>query len=116
MEGPTLSQRVEELKRNLNEVAGDLAAYKAVAELGKKVADDKLVEVDALAKKLQEKVADAAVKLAAVEERVSGLDRGHDRLWQIAPMVVSVLAILVSVIVAFVKKWLSAHPPLQPLR
>jgi len=39
-----------------------------------------------------------------LEERVKALDKGTDRLWQFAPMVISVLAILVSVIVAFVKK------------
>lgn len=104
MAGPTLSQRVEELKGNVQEVAEDLAKYKAVAEFGKKVNDDKLTEVDTLAKKLQEKIVDVVVKLAAVEERIKSLDKGADRIWQIAPMVISVAAILVSVVVAFAKK------------
>lgn len=102
--GPTLTQRLEELKGNLKEMAEELATYKAVSEFAKKVSDDRLIEVDSLAKKLQEKLSDAAVKLAAIEERIKAVEKGHDRLWQVAPMVISVAAILVSVIVAFVKK------------
>jgi DNA repair ATPase RecN len=102
MAGPTLSQQLVELKAELKEVAEEFATFKAVAEYGKKVNDDRLAEVDVLAKKLQERLSDALVKLAAIEERIKALEKGSDRRWQLAPMVLTGVSIFISLVSAVV--------------
>ena len=69
MAGPTLGQQVTELKGELREMAAELTRFKEVAEFARKVSDDKVAEVDLLAKKLQEKKLYTVQDLAALELR-----------------------------------------------
>jgi hypothetical protein len=96
MAGPPLGQQVTELKGELREMAAELTRFKEVAEFARKVSDDKVAEVDLLAKKLQEKVADAVAKLAAIEERIKAFEKGADRRWQLAPILISAGGVLIS--------------------
>jgi len=61
-------------------------------------------ELQAISKEVHASCAKTTERIAALEERAKALEKGHDRLWQVAPMVISLAAILVSVIVAFAKK------------
>lgn len=110
MPGKTLTQRVGELAEKveryipvadyrLDELKQDFAALKEqvrrLEELPIQVAD------------LKERVKqfeDLPTQSARHDERLKTVEKGHDRVWQFAPMVISVLAILMSVVVALIKK------------
>jgi len=54
--------------------------------------------------KTLEKHVDHPATLAGHDQRLRALEKGSDRTWQFAAMGISVVAILVSLLVAFVKK------------
>jgi len=54
--------------------------------------------------KALEKHVDHPATLAGHDQRLRALEKGSDRTWQFAAMGISVVAILVSLLVAFVKK------------
>ena len=54
--------------------------------------------------KAVEKHVDHPATLSAHDQRLRALEKGTDRLWQFAPMVLATFALLVSAYVAFVKK------------
>jgi len=54
--------------------------------------------------KTLEKHVDHPATLAGHDQRLPALEKGSDRTWQFAAMGISVVAILVSLLVAFVKK------------
>lgn len=54
--------------------------------------------------KALEKHADHPAALAAHDQRLKALEKGTDRIWQLIPVAVSVVALLVAAYVAFVKK------------
>lgn len=84
--------RVAKIEDSLKQVLAELSEIRtAVARL-----DERL--------KALEKHADHPTALASHEQRLKALEKGSDRTWQFAAMGISVVAILVSLIVAFLKK------------
>jgi hypothetical protein len=53
---------------------------------------------------LEESGLDHDKKLASLEEKIKFLEKSNDRTWQFVPLVISAVAILVSLFVAFLKK------------
>ena len=51
-----------------------------------------------------EKHADHPATLSAHEQRLKALEKDTDRVWQLLPVAVSAVALLVAAYVAFVKK------------
>lgn len=75
------------------------------SEYGKTVAELREQQASQEARlKALEKLADHPAALASHDQRLKALEKGTDRTWQFAAMAISVLAVIVSVIVAFVKK------------
>ncbi len=63
-----------------------------------------LKKLEAAIEKLQERQSEVVAKLAAFDERFKSLEKSNDRTWQFAAMVISAVSLIVSLIVAFVKK------------
>jgi chromosome segregation ATPase len=83
---------IKEIQSSLKQVLAELSETRtAVARL-----DERL--------KVLEKHADHPAALASQDQRLKALEKGSDRTWQFAAMGISVVAMLVSLLVAFVKK------------
>jgi chromosome segregation ATPase len=54
--------------------------------------------------KLTDRLVEVEKTLPALEVRINALEKGTDRFWQIAPMVISVVGVIVSLIIALSKK------------
>lgn len=63
-----------------------------------------VTELRVVVKELTHTDAKTNERVAVVEQRSAANEKGHDRTWQFTAMAISVLAILVSLIAAFVKR------------
>lgn len=114
---PTKAELAGELTARLVDVESGLREYRALtdhrlnslentcAELERVVAEVRKQNA-VLEERLKafEKHADHPATLSAFDQRLKALEKGADRTWQFAAMGISVVAILVSLIVAFLKK------------
>lgn len=97
MPGKTNTEKIEELADRVGEHI-PVAAYR-FETIKKEIEELKLrllKSEDAMIALLQ--------RTAAQDERIKALEKGTDRRWQFAALATSAIAILVSIIVAFVKK------------
>lgn len=90
MAGKTVSQKIEDLTEK---VVGHIPT-----------ANYRLDELKGEMAELQERVRDLESKTVDLEGRVKALEKGTDRFWQIAPMVISVVGVIVSLVIALSKK------------
>ena len=111
MAGPTLTERVEELRRDLAAIKLSIVREDTTNQLFREASPAKGSEHRALLDKYQEKVSDLEKSLsdtqkqiATLEVQIKSLEKSNDRTWQVAPMVSSAVAVLISLLVAFVKK------------
>ena len=104
MPGPTLSQRIEELKRELNEIQQSIVKIETGQDYTEKHTYDKIVQLRASIDKHSDKIAALENRATSLEERSKSLEKLNDRTWQIAPMVISVAGVLISLLVAYFKK------------
>jgi len=101
---PTNRERIDELRR-------DLAVFRELAireEMTLKITNstnsEKLSEARVTLEKLQDKLASLDVRLTELQGRCAALEKSSDRTWQFAPMIISAVAVLISLLVAFLKK------------
>ncbi len=110
MAAKTVTQRVDELAEKvegyipvtdyrLDELKQDFAALKQqVRQL--ETLPQQVADLKERVKQLEE----LPQQSARHDERLKTVEKGTDRLWQFAPMGISVIALITSVILAFVKK------------
>ena len=104
MPGPTPTQRIEELRRDLGILSATVSKEHALLNQSGLTQEQKINTLEAQLQKLQERQQETLIKLASLEERTKALEKGTDRTWQFAPLIISGVAILVSTFVAFSKK------------
>ena len=104
MAGITLSQRVEELRRDLSTLREVVLCEETSNKYINDHNLDKFALIRAAIDKLTEKIAALDNRLTSLEERTKSLEKLNDRTWQIAPMVISVVGVLISLLVAYFKK------------
>ncbi len=94
---PTNTQKIDELVRTV-------VKLEAILEERSRRQDAEADRLRDETRRLQQAVEGHATKITATEQRCAALEKGTDRFWQIAPMIISGIAVLVSLIVAFLKK------------
>ena len=104
MPGPTQSQRIEELKRELNEIQRAIVKIETSNDFNEEYYREELERLRASIDKLSDKIAALENRVTSLEERAKSLEKLNDRTWQIAPMVISVAGVLISLLVAYFKK------------
>lgn len=104
MANPTLTERVDELRRDLT-VFRELAVREEMTlKITNSTNSEKLSDARVTIEKLQDKLASLEVRLTELQGRCTALEKSSDRTWQLAPMVISAVAVLISLLVAFFKK------------
>jgi len=121
---PTQPQRIDKLEENVQDISTKLTRFQEIARLTEGAFATRLAGIEDAIKQLQVDVADIGkgvarlderlktlekhvdhpATLSAHDQRLKALEKGSDRTWQFAAMGISVVAILVSLVVAFVKK------------
>ena len=100
----THTELIDELTKRVDTLSLAVEAIRS----GSLVEVDHLKEsartVQSLVRELEKFDRELAVRFASLDERCKALEKGTDRTWQLAPIIISAVAILVSLIVAFVKK------------
>jgi len=81
--GPTLSRRVDELTKRVQELEAVLDKYRALNDVLLKSLESQVVERVKVDDLLQNKQAEMAAKTAVVEERCRALEKHSDRSWQV---------------------------------
>lgn len=100
-----LERRIDEQAKTIDTLREQNAASEERLKTAEKSGDhpSRLTAVEERLK-VVEKVADLPATLAAHDQRLKALEKGNDRTWQLAPMVISAIAVIVAVIGLFVKK------------
>lgn len=98
------AQRINELSERLKELGGTVETRFGVASVTLDILKQQIADLTSELNKLKDGQKALEVADGRIEERLKALEKGTDRTWQLAPLVISAIAILVSLIVAFVKK------------
>ena len=114
---PTKAELAGDFGRRLQELDTEFKTFRAVAghriddldetvgEQEKTIADLRLQNAAQEERvKVLERSSDHPATLAAHEQRLKALEKGTDRVWQLLPVAVSAVALLLAAYVAFVKK------------
>jgi predicted RNase H-like nuclease (RuvC/YqgF family) len=106
--GPSLTQRVEELTKQVHELEKAFERYRAVTELAltnleKQLADKKAAEDQHQARvnELQQKLHEQTAKNASLDEKTRHLEKLSDRTWQVW---LALLVAFLGLLVAYLKK------------
>jgi hypothetical protein len=81
--GPTLTQRVEELTKEIQRLQTALGQLQTVTDLKLRVLEDDASERKRVEEQLREQIADLQQKNAALEERSRHQEKTSDRGWQL---------------------------------
>ena len=100
MARPTLSEQIDELRQQVTALKIVAAREEASNLLHQKELDRIRASID----KHSDKIAALENRATSLEERSKSLEKLNDRTWQIAPMVISVAGVLISLLVAYFKK------------
>ena len=98
MPGPTPTQRIEELRRDLDKLTALVEKNDAVNTVGHKALDEKMAEMKEGVNSFREKFTDFLKSSVDHEGRIKALEKGSDRRWQFAPIVVSCASIFISAV------------------
>ena len=104
MANPTLTERVDELRRELASFRESAIREELTLKITNSTISEKLSEARVTIEKIQDKLASLEVKLTELQGRCTALQQSSDRTWQFAPLVISAVAVLISLLVAFLKK------------
>ena len=86
------------------EIAEKQAVFSAGLETLKQLNKQDVEERNQLTRRVDDEFKLIAQRLAVCEEKINHLEKLSDRSWQLAPLVISSVAIIVSLIVAVLKK------------
>ena len=100
MARPTLSEQIDDLRQQVTALKIVAARDEALNLSHQKDLDRLRAAID----KLSDKIAALENRVTSLEERTKSLERLNDSTWQIAPMVISVAGVLISLLVAYFKK------------
>ena len=114
---PTKAELAGELDARLQAVESEFKTFQAVAafraSIWERTVSDQAQAVAGLLQqnaaqeeriKVLERSSDHPATLSAHEQRLKVLEKGTDRVWQLLPVAVSAVALLLAAYVAFVKK------------
>ena len=101
---PTNTERIDELRRELAVVRESAIREELTLKITNVANSEKLSEARVAIEKLQDKLASLEVRLTELQGRCVALERSGDRTWQIAPLIISAVAVLISLLVAVLKK------------
>lgn len=101
---PSPTQRIQELQREADKLGGTVGRNEHVNAVEHRQFEERLGEFREAIAKLTEKIASLDVGLTELQSRVTALETSTNRSWQLAPMVISAVAVLISLLVAFLKK------------
>lgn len=104
MPAPSPSQRVEALQQELARLSATVGRGDGVNAVEHARLRERLTGVATELAGLRDRLKAEEEKVVALERRCAALEQWPDRVWQFAPMVISVLAALLSVVVAFVRR------------
>ncbi len=104
MPGLTLSDRVEELRRDVTTLQVAITREEIGNNYSRKMTQENHERLRASIDKLTDKCNTLDNRITSLEERAKSLEKLNDRTWQIAPMVISVAGVLISLLVAYFKK------------
>ena len=104
MATPSPTQRIQELQREVDKLQGTVERNYHVNVVEHRKLEERLGELREALNKFQEKLASLDVCQTELQGRCIALEKGADRSWQIAPMIISAIAVLISLLVAFLKK------------
>lgn len=88
---PTNTERIDELIRVV-------VKLETMMEERSKRHDSEYERLREETRRLQQTVDSHATQLTAVEQRASALEKGSDRRWQLAPIIVAAAAIVISIL------------------
>ncbi len=101
---PTNTERIDELRRDLAVVRESAIREELTLKITNIANAEKLSEARVAIEKIQEKLASLEVKLTELQGKIAALERSSDRSWQFVPLIISAVAVLISLLVAFLKK------------
>lgn len=100
----THSEAIDELTKRVDALALALEGLRTLSTVEIEHFKGQIKELQAVSKDVQGLCAKAAERIAALEERAKALEKGTDRIWQLAPMVISGVGVVIALIALFVKK------------
>ena len=100
----TQGERIDELSKRLDAIALALEGVRTTVVIEIDHLEENLKRHQSELKDNQQLHLRTTERLAILEQRCVALEKGSDRTWQLAPMVISAVAVLISLLVAFLKK------------
>lgn len=90
--------------QRIDDLTDRVSAFEPIVQFRLNEMARHLEDARAAERRQQDLNRETTAKLAALEERCKALEKGSDRWWQFAPLVLSAIAILVSILVAVLRK------------
>jgi len=102
--GPTLAQRIEELRRELDRLSAIVERQDAVGAVTQRATGEQIGELKDAVLRIQQQITELTKACTELDGRANALEKGSDRIWQFAPMVISGVGVVIALIALFVKK------------
>lgn len=100
----THSDAIDELTKRVDALALALEGLRTLSTVEIEHFKGQIKELQTVSKEVQASCAKTAERIAALEERAKSLEKGTDRRWQFAPMVISGVGVVIALVALFVKR------------